>query len=283
MTTNEIIADAQRSVGDVGGQIIQRSEYVRFLQLVVNEAARTWKLWITAQLFRPVPTAIVTFNLDTDRTAYTPVVGDIGAMFLVNETQQYWTVRPELTWHPTSSNTLWIWGTGANAQPIIKITRVEREGYPAFELSRGSAITGTLGRQGGYPSPFPRTNATLSIGYEFGTHKYPNGDMELTFTRPFDVGEGVVIEYMQEIPFQVAKVNDTFQIPSFADQAILAGLKWRCFEAMFAMGNDAAMRRMDVYLNQFKQEMKIVKAYTKAFKDERSVPQNQPFIWLSEE
>jgi len=118
----------------------------------------------------------------------------------------------------------------------------------------------------------------------------------LTFARPFEIGEQVVIDFIQTQPFSMEKwYNYTpsgnllwvdnyppVEIPDFLLRPYRWGLQWLVCENLYTKGDDGfaeKANRAKMYYDMFLRE---AMGYAHMLLDKNSSLQSQPIIWLPE-
>jgi len=84
-------------------------------------------------------------------------------------------------------------------------------------------------------------------------------------------------------PYALVTVDDTHMIPGFMVDCIYYGLLARVQERLYMQGNDRMLNLAERSEAKYMAKRKEIAAKTYGFMDERSVPQAQPYRWLSED
>lgn len=111
-----------------------------------------------------------------------------------------------------------------------------------------------------------------------------DGSLVLFFTKNFAVGEQVIIDFMQEVPFTVTKWNDVpaLSVPEYLRTAVEAMLLEKVTRRLFNKGDESFGGKWQMASMVAKDELHRAKAYIQNFKDKRSVYQMKPSSWLDE-
>jgi len=280
-TINNIYSRVQAQIGDLANKAVQRAEYVDFMEQIIRECAEDWKVWWVRKVYAPIPTAIQTFDTDADRDpGYTIQASDIGHIFFVTETGQYWTVRPDQTWMQADLYTAYLFADRDG--DVGRILRVAKGSYESREVSLEAILSGHHVSDT-TQNAFPFTNVDQLSGTEFNAMKHGNDDVAIRFASEFAEADIVTVDYLMNNPYALVTVDDTHMIPGFMVDCIYYGLLARVQERLYMQGNDRMLNLAERSEAKYMAKRKEIAAKTYGFMDERSVPQAQPYRWLSED
>jgi hypothetical protein len=115
----------------------------------------------------------------------------------------------------------------------------------------------------------------------------------LVFATGFEVGEQVIIDFIQSQPFETTAwmgyqgqglvattVYPPFDIPDFLQKSYRWGLQWMAMETLYSRGDETLAQRTDRAKGFYDFYLREAMGYSQMLLDKNSFIQSQPINWL---
>lgn len=172
------------------------------------------------------------------------------------------------------------------------------ENIPRWQETREYSIQ-AVGAQNSNNVPFAINDRDIGR-FGFGTHFVDKNNSAITdgrtlvFATGFEVGEQVIIDFIQSQPFETTawfgyqgqgltpNVDPfpPYDIPDFLQKSYRWGLQWMAMETLFSRGDDTLVQRTDRAKQFYNYYLREAMGYSQMLLDKNSFIQSQPIIWL---
>lgn len=253
----QIISHCQNEINDLSSDKIQLGEYRDLFNDTLREIASKTEIWVARYQTTPYPA--------NSSAPANPIYG---------------VTIPSID--PTTSQAL-------SPYLILRAMRSVTDSTTnsiAWEETKEFSWQAIGRLQSGHP-PFTENMMGLPNG-AFATMFMNNGTIDdsrtLMFVKPFEMGESVIIDFIQQIPFLWADpiTSSNMAIPDHLHLALVHGLLWRLFERLFNKGDETAQFKADRQKSYYDVFLKEAMYYSRMMMDKQSTLQTKPQIWLPE-
>lgn len=249
---NTIFSSIQNEINDIEAVRVQLGEYLDFAEQTLNEIARETDMYLGRYTFIPVPTsASPSINY-----VVVPEVDSVGNIINPYKLERVMRASPD-------GNT--IKETREYSMQTISATYANNA---SFRGMRGVLDSGAF--------------ATL-LNNPDNANKV-DGSLVLFFTKVFDIGEALIIDFVQHSPFRITRwnANPSIAIPAYMRDAFETIMLSKVVKRLFFKGDEAFGSRYQMSLPIAMSALDKLKAYARNHRDKQSPYQIQPSRWLPE-
>lgn len=248
-----IFSSVQNEINDIEMVRIQPGEYQDMMNQSMNKIAQETEMFLGRYTAIPRP-------LTTSTKTNTVVIPEVDPL-TNNVLNPY---RLERVLRQTEGLTKWMETREYSTQTISS----------TYSGNRSHQGMSNIVDRGGFATQFSNPTNNNAV----------DGSLTIYFTKDFEVGEQVVIDFIQEVPFVITKWRDnpSFAVPEFMREAAEALLLEKVCKRLFNKGDDSFGSKYQMAVQDSIRKLADLKAYVLNFRDKRSPIQIKPSAWLPE-
>jgi hypothetical protein len=253
ITQQSILSNIQNDINDLGMSLIQPGEYLDFFNTALQEISQECKVYLGRYIFVPNPDANNPININ-----YVVI-----PQFDANGNRLS-PLKFERILRQDSELTKYIETREYSIQSISST-------YSNNLSFRG--ISKSISR-GGFATQFANPDNNNQI----------DGSITIIFTKNFEIGEQVVIDFIQSVPFLITKWtnNPQFQIPDYMKNSLQNLILSYVCKRLYMEGKEEYGNRFRIASEEAEKYIKKLNAYTRTLRDEQSPLQAMPLNFLPE-